>query len=84
MCLQLLFTDTEIVTPLARDCEALYQLGFKAPGIYRIDPTGLQSSSSAVQVHCKNGWTLVLKRDHLANDKVTFQSIYFKTCNFAL
>ncbi|TRY77253.1 hypothetical protein TCAL_00122 [Tigriopus californicus] len=64
--------ETEIVAPLARDCQALYLLGFKIPGIYRIDPTGSQSSDSAVQVHCQNGWTLVLKRDFQGSAQIDF------------
>ena len=45
-----------------KDCAALYKAGYKAPGKYLIDPTGMGELNVAVHAHCDEGWTDILER----------------------
>lgn len=67
-----------------RDCSELYQLGYKAPGVYWIDPTGKVGYDRMVKVFCEDGWTHILRRDSRKADDTVMTLFYAQIICFAV
>ena len=51
-----------VFAPAVTDCSEIYRLGFRLPGIYRIDPSGARKLENSVETFCQGGWTILLRR----------------------
>ena len=65
-----LLSAVDEVPPLT-DCQEIYNLGFSAEGVYKVDITGARDRTIAVDAYCKNGWTVFLRRGQYNNPTVT-------------
>lgn len=54
------------------NCMDVYRAGMKTPGSYLLDARGEESLGDPVRVHCRDGWTQILRRGQFPGHQVDF------------